>query len=71
MSESKRKIFTGAQKAKVAIGSGQGSEKPSIEIAQEHGVHHSSESMEKKIHGQCGSLLKANEGRNRSMHRAT
>jgi transposase-like protein len=38
MSESKRKIFTGAQKAKVALEAIKGT-KTINEIAQEHGVH--------------------------------
>jgi transposase-like protein len=38
MSEQKRKIFTGAQKAKVALKAVKGM-KTINEIAQEHGVH--------------------------------
>jgi transposase-like protein len=38
MSESKRKIFTGAQKAKVALAAVKGV-KTINEIAQEYGVH--------------------------------
>jgi transposase len=38
MSESKRKIFTGAQKARVALEAIKGT-KTINEIAQEHGVH--------------------------------
>ena len=38
MSENKRKIFTGAQKAKVALEAVKGT-KTANEIAQEYGVH--------------------------------
>ena len=49
MSESKRKIFTGAQKAKVALAAIKGL-KTINEIAQEYGVHPTpSESMEKGL----------------------
>ena len=48
MSESKRKIFTGAQKAKVALEAIKGT-KTVNEIAQEFGVHPTSDAMEKGI----------------------
>ena len=49
MSESKRKIFTGKQKAKVALEAVKGTQTIN-EIAQEFGVHPDpSESMEKGI----------------------
>jgi transposase-like protein len=71
MSESKRKIFTGEQKAKVALEAVKGV-KTINEIAQEHGVHPTQVSQWKKeLMDNAGSFLKANEGRNRSMRRAT
>ena len=47
MSESKRKLFTGAQKAKVALEAVKGS-KTINEIAQEYGVHPTQVSQWKK-----------------------
>jgi len=47
MSEKKRKIFTGAQKAKVALEAVKGL-KTINEIAQEHGVHPNQVSQWKK-----------------------
>ncbi len=47
MSEKKRKIFTGAQKAKVALEAVKGLN-TSNEIAQEHGVHPNQVSQWKK-----------------------
>lgn len=47
MSESKRKVFTGAQKAKVALAALKG-DKTINEIAQEYGVHPTQVSQWKK-----------------------
>ena len=52
MSESKRKIFTGAQKAKVALEAVKGT-KTVNEIAQEFGVHPTQVAVEKGLAYQC------------------
>ena len=57
MSESKRKLFTGAQKAKVALEAVRGT-KTINEIAQEHGVHPTQVSQWKKeLLDNAGSLF--------------
>ncbi|MBD9361511.1 IS3 family transposase [Methylomonas fluvii] len=62
MSESKRKIFTGAQKAKVALEAVRGT-KTINEIAQEHGVHPTQVSQWKKeLLDNAGSLFEGKRG---------
>ncbi|WGS84013.1 IS3 family transposase [Methylomonas sp. UP202] len=62
MSESKRKIFTGAQKAKVALEAVKGT-KTINEIAQEHGVHPTQVSQWKKeLLDNAGSLFEGKRG---------
>ena len=57
MSESKRKIFTGAQKAKVALEAVKGT-KTVNEIAQEYGVHPTQVTQWKKdLLANAGSLF--------------
>ena len=71
MSESKRKIFTGAQKAKVALEAVKGT-KTINEIAQEYGVHPTQVNQWKKeLLENAGSRVKGNVGLNRSMLRVT
>jgi transposase-like protein len=62
MSEKKRKIFTGAQKAKVALEAVKGT-KTINEIAQEHGVHPNQVSQWKKeLLEHAGSLFEGKRG---------
>jgi transposase len=62
MSEKKRKIFTGAQKAKVALEAVKGM-KTINEIAQEHGVHPNQVSQWKKeLLENAGSLFEGKRG---------
>jgi transposase len=62
MSEKKRKIFTGAQKARVALEAAKGM-KTINEIAQEHGIHlKPGESMEKELLEKAGSLFEGKRG---------
>ena len=62
MSERKRKIFTGAQKAKVALEAVKGA-KTINEIAQEHGVHPNQVSQWKKeLLESAGSLFEGKRG---------
>lgn len=62
MSESKRKVFTGTQKAKVALEAIKGT-KAINEIAQEHGVHPNQVSQWKKERlGNAGSLFEGKRG---------
>jgi transposase-like protein len=62
MSERKRKIFTGAQKAKVALEAVK-STKTINEIAQEHGVHPNQVSQWKKeLLENAGSLFEGKRG---------
>ena len=62
MSESKRKVFTGTQKAKVAIEAIKGT-KTINEIAQEHGVHPNQVSQWKKdLLENAGSLFESKRG---------
>jgi transposase-like protein len=62
MSERKRKIFTGAQKAKVAFEAVKGL-KTLNEIAQEHGVHPNQVSQWKKeLLENAGSLFEGKRG---------
>ncbi|WP_225587443.1 IS3 family transposase [Methylomonas fluvii] len=62
MSESKRKIFTGDQKAKVALEAVRGT-KTINEIAQEHGVHPTQVSQWKKeLLDHAGSLFEGKRG---------
>jgi len=71
MSESKRKIFTGAQKAKVALEAVKGT-KTVNEIAQEYGVHPTQVAQWKKeLLTNAGSLFEGSVGLNRSMRRVT
>jgi transposase len=62
MSESKRKIFTGAQKAKIALEAVKGV-KTINEIAQEHSVHPTQVSQWKKeLLANAGSLFEGKRG---------
>jgi len=62
MSEKKRKLFTGAQKAKVALEAVKGT-KTINEIAQEHGVHPNQVSQWKKeLLENAGSLFEGKRG---------
>jgi transposase-like protein len=62
MSEKKRKIFTGSQKAKVALEAVKGT-KAINEIAQEHGVHPNQVSQWKKeLLANAGSLFEGKRG---------
>jgi transposase-like protein len=62
MSESKRKIFSGAQKAKVAVEAIKGL-KTVNQIAQEYGVHPTQVSLWKKeLLENAGSLFEAKRG---------
>ncbi|HEY8037711.1 MAG TPA: transposase [Methylobacter sp.] len=62
MSEKKRKIFTGVQKAKVALEAVKGM-KTINEIAQEHGVHPNQVSQWKKeLLENAGSLFEGKRG---------
>ncbi len=62
MSESKRKIFTGAQKAKVALEAVKGT-KTVNEIAQEYGVHPTQVAQWKKdLLANAGSLFEGKPG---------
>jgi len=62
MSGRKRKIFTGAQKAKVALEAVKGT-KTINEIAQEHGVHPNQVSQWKKeLLANAGSLFEGKRG---------
>jgi transposase-like protein len=62
MSERKRKIFTGGQKAKVALVAVRGT-KTINEIAQEHGVHPTQVSQWKKdLMDNAGSLFEGKRG---------
>ena len=62
MSESKRKVFTGAQKAKIALEAVKGL-KTINEIAQEHGVHPTQVSQWKKeLLDNAGSLFEGKRG---------
>ena len=62
MSESKRKIFTGAQKAKVALAAVKGM-KTINEIAQEYGVHPTQVNQWKKeLLENAGSLFEGKRG---------
>jgi transposase len=62
MSESKRKIFTGAQKAKVALAAIKGV-KTINEIAQEYGVHPTQVNQWKKeLLENAGSLFEGKRG---------
>lgn len=62
MSEKKRKIFTGVQKAKVALEAVKGM-KTINEIAQEHGVHPNQVSQWKKeLLENAGSLFEVKRG---------
>lgn len=62
MSERKRKIFTGAQKAKVALEAVKGT-RTINEIAQEHGVHPNQVSQWKKeLLENAGSLFEGKRG---------
>ena len=62
MSERKRKIFTGAQKAKIALEAIKGT-KTINEIAQEHGVHPNQVSQWKKeLLENAGSLFEGKRG---------
>jgi len=62
MSESKRKIFTGAQKAKVALEAVKGT-KTVNEIAQEYGVHPTQVAQWKKdLLANAGSLFEGKRG---------
>lgn len=62
MSERKRKIFTGAQKAKVALEAIRGT-KTINEIAQEHAVHPTQVSQWKKeLMDNAGSLFEGKRG---------
>ncbi len=72
MSESKRKIFTGAQKAKVALAAVKGT-KTINEIVQEFGVQPTQVSQWKKeLLDNTGSLFEGTRGvRSQSMRRAT
>ena len=71
MSESKRKIFTGAQKAKVALEAVKGT-KTVNEIAQEFGVHPTQVSQWKRTCLPMQAVyLRGSMGQNRSMPRVT
>ena len=75
MSESKRKIFTGAQKAKVALEAVKGT-KTVNEIAQEYGVHPTQVAQWKKdLLANAGSLFEGKRGpktgRCRQIHEQT
>ncbi len=62
MSENKRKVFTGAQKAKVALEAVRGM-KTINEIAQDHGVHPTQVSQWKKeLLANAGSLFEGKRG---------
>ncbi|PPK77654.1 transposase [Methylobacter tundripaludum] len=62
MSEKKRKIFTGAQKAKVALEAVKGT-KTLNEIAQEYGIHPNQVSQWKKeLLENAGSLFEGKRG---------
>lgn len=62
MSENKRKVFTGAQKAKVALAALKG-DKTINEIGQEYGVHPSQVSQWKKeLLSNAGSLFEGKRG---------
>jgi len=62
MSESKRKVFTGTQKAKVALEAVKGT-RTINEIAQEHGVHpNQAGQWKKELLENAGSLFEGKRG---------
>lgn len=62
MAENKRKIFTGAEKAKVALAAVKG-DKTINEVAQEHGVHPTQVNQWKKeLLDNVGSLFEGKRG---------